>query len=214
MGKRQGRKEALEDMEACGIIGDRGQVTLVARPAVFLDRDGVLIQNREEWAGGSILDIRLLPGAKEAVALLRRKGYLVCIVTNQAGVARGQSTEERQRALNDHIAHNLGGVDGIAMCIHHPDDGCDCRKPKPGVILDLARDLNIDLDASWMVGDMDSDIEAGVAAGCQTVRVSGGDSAHERGDFTCRSLSQAARFIVAVPLVGPSRLQNTTCGAG
>ena len=212
MGRRESVKEALDDMEDCGIIDNRMKVSLVPRPAVFLDRDGVLIADGQERLTGSIRDIQPLPGTRQAVTLLRHKGFLVCMATNQADIARGVTTEDRQNSINEHLSQVLGGLDGIAMCPHGPDDNCDCRKPKPSMLRDLARELNIDLDRSWMVGDMDTDIEAGVRAGTMTASVSQTvGHAGYHADVSGRTLIQVARMICALT---PVQLMsgNTTCG--
>lgn len=150
------------------------------KPAVFLDRDGVLIQDSHYV--GSPDRVRLVPGSAEAVAALNRAGWPVVVVTNQAGVARGLYTPEAVDAVHDHIAELLRGygaaIDAFHFCPHHPEGEvpaftgrCDCRKPQPGMLLRAAADLGLDLSASWMVGDRETDLAAGAAAGCRTVLV-------------------------------------------
>jgi D-glycero-D-manno-heptose 1,7-bisphosphate phosphatase len=150
------------------------------RPAVFLDRDGVVIEDSHYV--NSIDRVRLLPGSAEAIASLNRARWPVVIVTNQAGIARGIFSIETMNAIHGHLTDLLRGygarLDGIYFCPHHSAGevaeyrrDCDCRKPKPGMLFLAARELGIDLVRSWMIGDKLSDLEAGSAAGCRTVLV-------------------------------------------
>jgi D-glycero-D-manno-heptose 1,7-bisphosphate phosphatase len=150
------------------------------REAVFLDRDGTLIEEVNYLASPE--QVRLLPGAAEAVRRLNDAGLLVVVVTNQAGVARGYFPEIRVAEVHEHLSRLLGEfgakIDAYYHCPHHPSEGvgayrvdCDCRKPKPGLLLTAARELDIALSRSWMIGDKLSDAEAGAAAGCCTLLV-------------------------------------------
>ena len=138
--------------------------------AVFLDRDGVIIE--EEHYLSDPDKIRLVPGASEAIKRLRDAGYLTVMTTNQAGVARGYYEEADAVRVNERLKSLLedagAGLDGIYLCPHHPDHSgeCDCRKPAPGMLLQASRDLDIDFSASYMIGDKLSDIGAAKAAGC------------------------------------------------
>jgi D-glycero-D-manno-heptose 1,7-bisphosphate phosphatase len=146
-------------------------------PAVFLDRDGVVNEDRgyiwrwEDW--------RWLPGSLAALGRLKAAGFKLIVVSNQSGVARGLFREEdilalHQRARQDLKAQGLA-LDGFYFCPHHPDFGakesCSCRKPAPGLLLKAAQDLGLDLAKSWLVGDKLSDIEAGLAAGARAILV-------------------------------------------
>jgi D-glycero-D-manno-heptose 1,7-bisphosphate phosphatase len=139
-------------------------------PAVFLDRDGVLIENREdyvrEWS-----QVFIYPKTYLSLFRIQQAGYKIIIVTNQSAVGRGlislQTAEEINRKLVETLRENSGQVDQVYMCPHHPDDGCDCRKPEPGMILQAARELDLDLPRSWMIGDAWSDMLAGQTAGVQ-----------------------------------------------
>lgn len=143
-------------------------------PAVFLDRDGTI--NIEKHYLHKIEDFEFIPGAPEAILRLNRAGYRVVIVTNQSGVARGYYSLEAVALLHAQLQECLNEigavVDGFYVCPHHPTTGvCDCRKGKPGMLLHAARDLDLDLAASIIVGDKLSDIEAGIAAGCTPLLV-------------------------------------------
>jgi D-glycero-D-manno-heptose 1,7-bisphosphate phosphatase len=171
-----------------------------ARPAVFLDRDGVLTELVPDPGSGlpesplSQGDVRLVPGAAAAAKRLRDDGgYALVGVTNQPAAAKGRLTvsrlEEVQTRVVDLLAAAGVELDGWRMCLHHPDGvvaelsgPCECRKPAPGMLLDAARELGLDLDRSWMVGDTDADVEAGRAAGCRTALIVHPGSAHKRSE--------------------------------
>jgi D-glycero-D-manno-heptose 1,7-bisphosphate phosphatase len=139
-------------------------------PAIFLDRDGVLIENRadyvREWS-----HVTLLPNAIDALTGFHRKGFRIVIVTNQSAVGRGLMTFPDAQKINERLVNlieeNGGWVDGVFMCPHKPEDNCICRKPQPGLLLQAARELSIDLRTSWMVGDAWTDIRAGQTAGVE-----------------------------------------------
>ena len=159
-----------------------------AEPAVFVDRDGTL--NVEVGHLSDAAELDLIDGAAEAVRTLREAGYRVVVVTNQSAVARGLLSEAELRDLHARLARRLGAegaeLDGIYYCPHHPTEGsgsyrveCSCRKPKPGLVERAARELDIDLGRSFVVGDKLSDLEAGAAAGCRGVLVRTGYGAEE-----------------------------------
>lgn len=168
------------------------------RPAVFLDRDGTL--NRCFPGDGTthppagLADLALVDDAAEACERLRDAGYLLLVVTNQPDVRRGLQTRARVEEINAHLLAALG-LDGCAVCYHDDRDGCACRKPLPGLLLDLARRHDVDLGRSWMVGDRPADVEAGLAAGCRTVLVSEVEQDHGQHHRTT-SLIAAADAIV------------------
>lgn len=141
--------------------------------AVFLDRDGVL--NEECGYITRPEDLQPIPGALEAVARITRAGWPVCVFTNQAGVGRGLMTLTDLEAVHARllglIAGAGGALAGIYACPHHPDDGCGCRKPRPGLLETAAREHALRLTDCWVVGDSRRDIEAGRAAGCRTILV-------------------------------------------
>lgn len=139
-------------------------------PAIFLDRDGVLIENRAEYVR-NWSQVVIFPEAIRALASSKLDNYKVVIVTNQSAVGRGiiplETAEEINLRLVRLIRAQGGRIDGVYLCPHSPDDGCDCRKPRPGLLLRAAEELSLDLKRSWMVGDAWSDVQAGQAAGVQ-----------------------------------------------
>ena len=150
------------------------------KPAVFLDRDGVVIE--ESHYLGDVSRVRLVPGAGAAIGALNRAGWPVVIVTNQSGVARGlfpvESVDEIHRHISDLLRSSGAHIDAFQFCPHHPEavlpvyrKVCGCRKPLPGMLLVAAAELGIELKSSWMIGDRTADLEAGAAAGCRTVLV-------------------------------------------
>lgn len=183
-------------------------------PAVFLDRDGTL--NHEADGLRSIDQLRLLPGVAGAVQELNRAGLRVVVVTNQPVVAKGFVTEAELRAIHNKLESLLGlehaYVDRIYYCPHHPDAGfpgerpelkiaCGCRKPNPGMLQQAARELNLDLARSWMVGDTTIDMQCARNAGVRSVLVQTGHGGRDgkyivQPDHTFATLSEAARFIV------------------
>lgn len=135
-------------------------------PAVFLDRDGVLIENRDDYirAWSQVL---VFPKTLSSLKRIQSAGYKIVIVTNQSAVGRGlitmQLAEEINQTLMDLIRNDGVQVDGVYICPHRPEDDCDCRKPKPGMLLQAARELSLDLARSWLIGDAWSDLLAGQA---------------------------------------------------
>jgi D-glycero-D-manno-heptose 1,7-bisphosphate phosphatase len=137
---------------------------------VFLDRDGVLIENRSDYVR-DWSHVTVLPMTVEALAGLHEKGFKIVVVTNQSGVGRGLISLETAQEINDRLVQTLrergGWIDAVYMCPHQPQDRCQCRKPQPGLLLQAAQELSLDLSASWMVGDAWSDLLAGQWAGVQ-----------------------------------------------
>lgn len=164
------------------------------KQAVFLDRDGTINVERDYLYRPE--EFVFIPGAVEAIRQFNRSGFLVVVVSNQSGVARGYYGEEEVRLLHRHIDRLLqeagARVDAWYFCPHHPDGrepynrSCECRKPKTGMLRQAAEELGIDLKRSWMIGDKLIDVEAGLAAGCRSVLVLTGYGREE-----CRSLPAA-----------------------
>ena len=153
------------------------------KKAIFLDRDGVI--NEERGLICNKEEIFILPGVKEALRKLKEKGFILIVITNQPAVARGLLSEEELEEIHEFMNKELEGlIDKFYFCPHHPemhDDvpehakkyriKCDCRKPLPGMILKAVKEFDIELDKSWMIGDMISDIATGKSAGCKTIMV-------------------------------------------
>ena len=148
--------------------------------AIFLDRDGTI--NKYVGFLRNIDNFELIEGVSEAIKKINQSGYLAIVVTNQPVIARGEVTWDELHEIHKKMETLLGKdgsyIDGIYICPHHPDKGfegerpeykfvCDCRKPKPGLLLKAAKDFNIDLSQSYMIGDSDNDVEAGKNAGCK-----------------------------------------------
>ena len=166
--------------------------------AVFLDRDGTI--NRYVGFLRKIDEFELIPGVTDAIKCINASGYLAVVVTNQPVIARGEVTITELQRIHNKMETLLGAegayLDAIYYCPHHPHKGyqgevaelkidCDCRKPKPGMLVRAAKDLNIDLSNSWMIGDGENDIKAGKAAGCKTALIGEGEYGQ---DFTGDSL--------------------------
>lgn len=173
--------------------------------AVFLDRDGTI----NKYAGfiRSIDDFELLPGVAKAIKAINASGYIAIMVTNQPVIARGEVTYEKLQEIHNKMETLLGAegayLDAIYFCPHHPHKGyegeipelkieCKCRKPKPGMLLKAARDFNIDLSQSWMIGDGENDIKAGKAAGCRLALIGVADYSQ---DVTISSLEEFVKYL-------------------
>lgn len=154
----------------------------MSRRAVFLDRDGTL--NRESGYIGDPADLVLVAGVGEALRPLAAAGYALVVVTNQSAIGRGIFTAAQVAAVNARLAAFLAaeGVppDGIFVCPHAPADGCDCRKPRPGLFLQARDALDLDLAASWMIGDNAQDVAAARAAGVRPILVLTGWGTRDR----------------------------------
>ena len=169
--------------------------------AVFLDRDGVInramIREGRPYPPGSVAELEILPGVAEALGKLREAGFLLIVVTNQPDVARGMQTRENIEAIHARLLAELP-LDEIMTC-YHDGDSCECRKPKPGALLDAKRRCSIDLEHSFMIGDRWRDIEAGQRAGCTCVFIDYGYNERQPdGPFIrVSSLAEAADWILA-----------------
>lgn len=137
-------------------------------PAIFLDRDGVIIENREDYVR-SWSDVAFIPAALKALHAAHNSPYKIVLVTNQSAIGRGLITLEQAEEINQRVVAAVtasgGRVDATFMCPHTPQEGCNCRKPLPGLFLQAAEKLNLDLSRSFMVGDALSDLQAGRTAG-------------------------------------------------
>lgn len=186
----------------------------VTRPAIFIDKDDTLVRDVPYNVCPALIDF--LPGSLEAVSQLRGRGYAIVVVTNQSGIARGYfdlaQLDRYLEALENRMRESGATPDSIGFCPHHPDATvrrfrriCACRKPNPGLLTGAAAELGLELERSWMIGDLLDDVEAGARAGCSTALV----SAHEdqvpppagvrRPDLVVSSLAEFARIVPQVP---------------
>jgi D-glycero-D-manno-heptose 1,7-bisphosphate phosphatase len=176
---------------------------VTSRPAVFLDRDGVLnraeIRNGRPFAPRRLRDFRLLPGAVTGVRALHEAGFLTVVVTNQPDIANGHMKPTVVEAMHAKLRRHAP-LDAVEVCPHGQGDGCACRKPRPGLLVSAAERLAIDLAHSFLVGDRWKDIAAGRAVGCHTIFVDRGYRETERvaADTVVRSFPAAVRRIMAL----------------
>jgi D-glycero-D-manno-heptose 1,7-bisphosphate phosphatase len=189
---------------------------------VFLDRDGVineLIYHQEQGIIDSPFtpsQLRVIDGVPEAIGILHDAGYKVIIASNQPGIAKNHMSQQTFEAIRRQLIDELGSansfVDEEYYCLHHPQAVvpdlkavCDCRKPKPGLIKEAAKELDIDLKASWMVGDGLTDIQAGKSAGCRTILIGKEkcelchrmEQENTKPDFICENLLHSASIITS-----------------
>src|SRR6266550_4687480 len=189
--------------------------------AVFIDRDGTI--SEEVGYINHASRFRLFPYSAAALNQLHENGYLAIVITNQAGVARGYFSEDMvqniHRRMTDELTASGATLDAIYYCAHHPLVGdppyrldCDCRKPKPGLLLRAAREFDIDLSDSWMVGDRYSDIELGANAGVRSALVMSGygrgEWEHQRDNWTIKPDLVAEDLLEAVRLIGSLELST------
>ena len=175
--------------------------------AIFLDRDGTI--NRDVHYCHEAGQFELLPTVPEAISLLNQNGFKVIVITNQSAIARGYLTHEGLSQIHQRMLEVLSEfgaiVNGIYYCPHHPDDKCGCRKPETGLFEQAARDHDIDIQISYMIGDMATDIKAGLNAGCRTVLVTNGNETvaenlqnmNIKSDFIAENLLKAVNWILA-----------------
>lgn len=186
------------------------------RPAVFLDRDGVITALRLDRGPRETArtpdEVALLPGAREALIQLHAAGFPLVIVTNQPNLAKGKTTPDLQAAMEERFATLLGpeaALDASYTCLHHPDTAqvvrpelrrvCDCRKPAPGLLLRAAAERNLDLRRSVIIGDHPTDMEAGFSVGCRTIRLVTSWSPKQAGEPPADA--EAGSLLDAVPAV-------------
>ncbi len=171
--------------------------------AVFLDRDGTLIFDPEDERVDTTEKIKLFPDSLEALRLLATLDFGIFIITNQAGISEGRINEEEfwkiQKTVLEQLAPSGIKILKTYMCPHGPNDGCDCRKPKPAMLLQAAKEFDIDLENSWMVGDRESDILAGKNAGTKTILVKTANVPVESKEatYTAPNLLDAVQYIAA-----------------
>ncbi|MCK5780172.1 MAG: D-glycero-beta-D-manno-heptose 1,7-bisphosphate 7-phosphatase [Psychrilyobacter sp.] len=179
------------------------------KKCVFLDRDGNI--NVEVDYLHKVEDFKFIEGAIDAIKIFKELGYLVVVVTNQSGVARGYYDESSVLELHNHLQNEVkligGDIDGFYYCPHHPEKGigsykkkCDCRKPEPGMFYSAKRDLNIDFSKSIMVGDKISDVKGGMNLGMRSILVKTGHGMDEvsKLNFQCEIYDSLYDFAVAL----------------
>ena len=169
--------------------------------AVFLDRDGTMAKDVHYCSGPE--DFELFPNTAKAIKLLNEHGFKVIVITNQSGIARGYFTEETLAKIHEKMKGELAKegawVDAIYYCPHHPDDNCDCRKPKPKLVLQAVRDFDIDLKCSFVIGDLQMDIDLGKAVGCKSILIGNPplmDEVKIKPNFAASDLPEAVQTIL------------------
>ena len=173
----------------------------IKRRAIFLDRDGVinraLVREGKPYPPASIDEVEILPGVTDAIQQLKAAGFVLIVVSNQPDVARRTSSLESVEAINGYLAERLP-IDRFIMCYHDGGDNCDCRKPRPGMLLTGAREFDVDLGVSFMVGDRWRDVDAGASAGCRTFFIDHGYDEKQplMSDYRVTSLQEAALIII------------------
>lgn len=178
------------------------------RPAIFLDRDGVLIKDMDK--NPVVENFEMLEGVSDAIKKINQSGYLAIVVTNQPMIAKGfvsfEQVDDVHKQLETELGQNGAYLDDIYFCPHHPEKGfegeipelkidCNCRKPKPGMLLKAAQDYHIDLASSWMIGDRETDVKAGKAAGCKTALI-GKKETTETADVFAENLIKTITLIL------------------
>jgi D-glycero-D-manno-heptose 1,7-bisphosphate phosphatase len=165
------------------------------RSAVVLDRDGVINDHRKFVNGPA--DFYLFPDTAKAIRMLNDQGLAVYVATNQGGVGLGYMTLQSLMDIHEKMISDLekqgAKIDDIAYCPHRPDEGCRCRKPNSGMLLALQAKHHFDFEHSFMVGDRETDVDAGIAAGMKTIRIG---SERTKADYHCRNLLDAATYIL------------------
>ena len=144
------------------------------KKAVFLDRDGVINKNKIDYVK-TINELEIFPNIEIPIKKLKKNNFYVIVITNQSAINRNLMTREQLNKIHSYIQQYLKtfdtSIDNFYFCPHKPNENCNCRKPKSGMLLEAIQEFNIDPKLSWMIGDNDSDIQAGLNVGCQTVRI-------------------------------------------
>jgi histidinol-phosphate phosphatase family protein len=173
-----------------------------SKPTVLVDRDGVLVRNRTDYVK-SRRELEILPGALEALAELSKRDHRIFVVTNQSAIGRGLTTHAEVDLMHTYLARQArrfgGDIEAFLVCPHTPDDGCDCRKPLPGLLFQARDRYGVDLDSAVMIGDWETDTQAARAAGCTSILVTDGRSSGKGGDadHTVKDISEAVDLIVS-----------------
>ncbi|MCA1062877.1 HAD family hydrolase (plasmid) [Cytobacillus spongiae] len=173
------------------------------KKAIFLDRDGVIneVKTKRVTFVNRPDQFYFLDGALEAIKLLSDSGYLLFIVTNQGGVGLGYLSHAQLQSIHDHMVNEIqragGFIQEVSSCTHKPHEGCECRKPEAGMLLNLAEKYDVDFHHSYMIGDREVDIEAGRKAGCLTILLGASSPPSNNADHTFLNLLEAAEFIIS-----------------
>lgn len=183
--------------------------------AVFIDRDGTMAEDVRYCSRPE--DFELFPNTAKAIKLLNEHGFKVIVITNQSGIARGYFTEEILADIHDKMRKELAKegawLDAIYYCPHHPNDKCDCRKPKPKLVLQAAKEYNINLKRSFVVGDLQMDIDLGKAVGCKSILIKGSSSVSDEEmnpDAVASDLLEAAEIILSMEKDAAKRKSTLT----
>src|SRR5947199_10026958 len=168
-------------------------------PAVFLDRDGTIIEDRDYCSDPN--DVEIFPGAPEALRRLKSNGFKLIIITNQSGIGRGLFTLEQYQAVEAEVLRQLGNglIDATYFCPDAPSQHSNCRKPATGMVCAAAREHQLDLSRSFLVGDKETDVECGHNAGVRAIRVKTGphrDTGDSNADWIAEDLSAAAQIVL------------------
>jgi D-glycero-D-manno-heptose 1,7-bisphosphate phosphatase len=169
--------------------------------AIFLDRDGVLnrpiVRDGKSYPPAQLEHLEIYDGLRDQLQRLKDRGFVLIVVTNQPDVARGTTARETVEEINQAIARQIPAIDRFMVCFHDNADGCDCRKPRPGMLLRSAEEFDVDLRRSYMIGDRRSDVEAGIAAGSRTIFIDRAyrEPAPERYDYKVGSTQEALTII-------------------
>lgn len=149
-------------------------IMIPKKKAIFLDRDGVLNKNRDDYVK-TIHELEIYPHIGQNIKKINEKGFLVIVITNQSAIGRKitskNEVEKIHLYLQDYLKKHNAKIDAFYYCPHTPSDNCNCRKPKPGLIIQAANDFGIDLKQSWMIGDHDRDVQSGLNAGCKSIKI-------------------------------------------
>ena len=172
------------------------------KPAILIDRDGVIVKNRADYVK-SRMEMEILPGALQAIAALSQSGYRVFVVTNQSAIGRGLTTFAEVDSMHRQLAFEvscLGGhIEAFLVCPHTPEEQCNCRKPAPGLLYQARDRYGVDLDSAVMIGDWESDIQAALAAGCVSILISDerkGRKINGRAHHSVKDISEAVELII------------------
>ena len=142
--------------------------------AVFFDRDGVINKERKDYVK-NVNELEIFPNVIEPIKKLQNSGFMIIVITNQSAINRGIITprilDHIHSTIQEYFIQHGTKIDSFYYCPHRPDENCNCRKPKPGLLFKAQNDLHLDLQSSWLIGDNDTDIEAALAAGCKAIKL-------------------------------------------